>query len=101
MSSPAILSKNGQPLVTSSTILGQEHNTITTPFNAVVIGMTSLPAVSPGEPICNLVKLPKGYKPSELRKLRSEEDGPEQRVSDELASNVHVVEPPWESGNTE
>jgi uncharacterized protein len=96
---PGDIIKKDQPLVTSSTILGREHNTINAPFNAVVIGMTSLPAVSPGEPICNLGKIPKGYRPSELRQLRSEEDGLEQRVSEELASNVHIVEPPGGSKN--
>ena len=90
---PGDIIEKGQPLVTNSTILGREHNTVYAPFNAVVIGMTSLPAISPGEPICNLGKLPGGYKPSELRQLRLEEDGLEQRISEELASNVHVVEP--------
>ncbi|MBU0945867.1 MAG: succinylglutamate desuccinylase/aspartoacylase family protein [Proteobacteria bacterium] len=93
---PGDIIEKGQPLVTNSTILGREHNTFNAPFNAVVIGMTSLPAISPGEPICNLGKLPKGYNPSELRQQRLDEDGLEQRVSEELASNVHVVEPPGE-----
>ena len=91
---PGDIIEKGQPLVTNSTILGREHNTVHAPFNAVVIGMTSLPAISPGEPICNLGKLPKKYKPSELRQLRLEEGGLEQRVSEDLASNVHVIEPP-------
>jgi len=59
----------------------------------VVIGMTSLPAISPGEPVCNLGRLPKGTAPSELRRLRSQEDGLEQRVSEDLASSVMVVDP--------
>jgi hypothetical protein len=67
------------------------------PFDAVVIGMTTLPAISPGEPVCNLGKLPKGTKPSAFRRSRSEEDGLEERVSEELASNVLVVEPSEES----
>ena len=87
-----IIEKN-QPLATNTNILGHGHNTLHAPFNSVVIGMTSLPAVNPGEPICNLGRLPKGYKPSELRRLRSEEDGLEQRVSEDLASNVLIVEP--------
>ena len=49
--------------------------------------MTSLPAISPGEPLCNLGKLPKGFRPADLRKLRSEEDSLEHRVSEDLASN--------------
>ncbi len=86
-----ILDKD-QPLATNTTLLGNEQSTLRAPFDAVVIGMTSLPAISPGEPLCNLGKLPKGYRPSELRRLRVEEDGLEQRVSEELASNVLVVD---------
>ncbi len=89
---PGDMVEKGQPLVTNSTLLGHDFSTLYSPFNAVVIGMTSLPAISPGEPICNLGKLPKNYKPLELNKLRSEEDGLEQRVSEELSSNILVVD---------
>ena len=61
---PGDIIEKGQPLVTNTTLLGQEHSTLESPFNAVVIGMTSLPAISPGEPICNLGKLPRGINPS-------------------------------------
>jgi len=94
---PGEIVEKDQPLVTNTTILGEETGTRCAPFDAVVIGMTTLPAISPGEPICNLGKLPRGCKPAELRQRRSEEDGLEQRVSEDLASNVLVVEPPEES----
>lgn len=90
---PGDIIEKGQPLATNSTLLGREHDMLCAPFNAVVIGMTSLPAISPGEPICNLGKLPRGSKPSELMQKRLEEDGLEQRVSEELASNIFIVEP--------
>ena len=90
---PGDIIEKGQPLATNTTLLGQEQDTIDSPFNAVVIGMTSLPAISPGEPICNLGKLPSNFKPSTLRTQRKEDDSLEQRVSEELASNVLVVEP--------
>ena len=89
---PGDLVEKDQPLVTNSTLLGREQSTLYTPFNAVVIGMTSLPAISPGEPICNLGKLPKKHKPSKLRRLRSEDDGLEKRVAEELSTNVMVVD---------
>ena len=90
---PGDIVEKDQPLATNTTLLGHKQSMLYAPFDAVVIGMTSLPAISPGEPLCNLGKLPKGYKPYELRRLRSEEDGLEQRVSEDLASNVLVVEP--------
>jgi uncharacterized protein len=88
----------GQPLATNTTLLGDDRRSICAPFDAVVIGMTSLPSISPGEPICNLGKLPPGCRPSDLKRLRSEEDGLEQWVSEELGSNVLVVDP--EDGST-
>lgn len=90
---PGDIVKKKQPLASNTTLLGQERSTLNAPFDAVVIGMTTLPAISPGEPICNLGKLPKGTNPSEIRRLRFEEDGLEERLSEELGSNILVVDP--------
>lgn len=91
---PGDMVKKDQPIATNTTLLGREQTVLTSPFNAVVIGMTTLPATSPGEPICNLGKLPKSTKPADIRRLRSEEDGLEERVVEELASNVLITERP-------
>lgn len=93
---PGDIVEKGQPLATNTTILGEEQNTLYAPFNGVVMGMTSLPSISPGEPICNLGALPKKYNPDKLAKLRSKEDGLEQQVLEELGSSVLVVDPPDE-----
>lgn len=90
---PGDIIEKDQPVATNTTLLGHERSVLHSPFNAVVIGMTTLPATNPGEPVCHLGKLPAGAKPSRLRRLRSEEDGLEGRVVDDLASNVMVVEP--------
>lgn len=90
---PGDIVERDQRIATNTTLLGREQSVLTAPFDAVVIGMTTLPATSPGEPICNLGKLPKSTKPTEFRRLRSEEDGLEERVVEELASNVLVTDP--------
>jgi len=90
---PGDIIEKDQPLATNTTLLGRERSVLTAPFDAVVIGMTTLPAISPGEPVCNLGKLPDGTDPMLLRKLRSEERGLEERLSEDLASNVLVVDP--------
>lgn len=90
---PGDLVEKDQPLATNSTILGREHSTLYAPFNGVVIGMTSLPAISPGEPICNIGKLPNEFKPSELRKLRHAGNGLEKQVHEELSTNLLVTKP--------
>lgn len=91
--SPGDIVEKDQPLATNTTLLGRERNMLHAPFDSVVVGMTTLPAVSPGEPVCNLGKLPKDTKLSELRRRRSKEDGLGERVSEDLASNVLVVDP--------
>lgn len=89
---PGDVIEKGQPLSTNNDLLGHELGVLTAPFDAVVIGMTTLPAVSPGEPVCHLGKLPKGVKPASLRRKRRKEDGLETQLVNELASNVMVVE---------
>ena len=96
---PGDIVEKDQPIASNTTLLGREQSVLTSPFNAVVIGMTTLPAISPGEPVCNLGKLPKSTEPSEFRRLRSQEDGLEERVVEELASNVLVTEPSEEACN--
>jgi len=91
--SPGDIVEEGQALATNTTLLGDDQNTLIAPFDAVVIGMTSLPAISPGEPLCNLGQLPKNSNPEHLRNLREKADGLEQRVSEDLASNMLVVDP--------
>ncbi len=89
---PGDVIEEGDPLATNTTLLGNETNVITSPFNAVVIGMTTLPAVSPGEPVCNLGRLPKSTDPRRLTRLRTKEAGLEEQLADELASNVLVFD---------
>lgn len=93
---PGDIVEKDQPLTTNTTILGEGQSTVYAPYDAVVMGMTSLPSISPGEPICNLGKLPKKYNPTKLEKLRSKEDGLEQQVLEELGSSVLITDPPEE-----
>lgn len=91
---PGDLVEKDQPLATNTTLLGDPQNTLHAPFDAVVIGMSSLPATGPGEAVCNLGKLPDGYHPADLRQRRAAEDGLAQQVSEELAANVLLFDSP-------
>lgn len=82
-----------QPIATTFDLLGAVQATQASPFDAVVIGMTTLPAVSPGEPICNLGMLPSDTSIKQLRKSRLQEDTLEERLMDQLSSNLVVVDP--------
>ena len=61
-------------------------------FDAVVVGMTTLPAVSPGEPVCNLGKLPGGTRAAELPRLRAREGCLQERQVEPRTSDVQVAE---------
>lgn len=81
----------GQPLATNTSLAGEDLNTILAPREAIVLGMTTLPAVSPGDPVAHLAF------PSEnaLRKMervigKLPEESLLSRLHDDLASNVLV-----------
>jgi predicted deacylase len=90
---PGEVVEEGQPISTNTNLLGRDRHTVCAPFDAVVIGMTTLPAISPGDPICNLGMLPKKLKPSDLRRLRVKEHGLEERVVEDLSSSLLVTDP--------
>ncbi len=90
---PGEVIEAGQPLTTNTNLLGRDRHTTHAPYDAVVIGMTTLPAISPGDPICNLGQLPANIKPESLRNLRFREHGLEERVVEELSANLLVVKP--------
>lgn len=91
---PGDIVEAGQPLATNTTLLGRERSTLRAPFDAVVIGMTTLPSVTPGAPVCNLGRLPAGHEPAELRRLRSTRRSLEGQLVRDLGSSVLVTEPP-------
>lgn len=43
-----------QPIATNTSLAGQDLSTIVAPRDGVVLGMTTLPAVSPGDPVAHL-----------------------------------------------
>jgi len=90
---PGDVVEKGQPLATNTTLLGRERNVLVAPFDAVVIGMATLPSITPGEPVCNLGKLPEGTRPADLRRLRTAGPTHERQLAEDLGSNVLVVAP--------
>ena len=84
-----------QPLATNSSLLGEDHETILSPKHGIVLGMTTMPAVSPGDPVLHIA-LPETRK--QFRRLeksvdRMEDHALESQVRDHLATNITVEEP--------
>lgn len=86
--------EENQPVATNTGLLGKEHETIVSPHHGVVLGMTTMPAVSPGDPILH-VALPdtkKQFRNLEKSVDELEDDALENQVRDDLATSITVDE---------
>jgi predicted deacylase len=82
----------GEAIATNTSLTGEEQNVITTPRNGVILGITTLPSVSPGDPVCHIASTRRGA----LRKVGRivdalAGDSLHERMRDDLASNVLVT----------
>ena len=93
---PGDVVEKDAPLATNSTLLGRERSVLRAPFNSVIIGMTTLPAVSPGEAVCHLGEHPEELSAEQIRKMRTKSDVHEEQVVEDLSTNLIVTERPDE-----
>jgi predicted deacylase len=79
----------GQPLATNTSLLGRSQETLTAPEAGLVIGMTTMPAVAPGDPVVHVALLDGGDAGS-----APAADTLEQQIREHLASNLTVIDAP-------
>lgn len=89
--SPGDFVDEHQPLATNYSILGYKQNIIESPAHGIVVGMTTMPAVKPGEPICNIAAMSQRLKMSYYKKLLAAKQNPYKQVHQDLATNLDVV----------
>lgn len=51
---PGQMVREGQEIASNSSLLGEQLNVLHAPIDGIVLGMTTLPAVKPGEPVCHI-----------------------------------------------
>jgi predicted deacylase len=90
---PGDLVNEGQVIATNYNIFGQEHRSLKSPVDGVILGMTTMPAVKPGQPVFHVAKLP----PNVLKRVRREVDNLSSshafsRMQDDLARSIVVLE---------
>ena len=90
---PGDIVREGDALATSSDLLGEEDHIIRASRDGVVLGMTTIPSVAPGDPVCHLAFPRDGV----LKRAESAVDGLEddslhERLRGDLATNVHVTD---------
>lgn len=80
-------------IATNTDLLGERQNVITAPRDGIILGMTTMPSVAPGDPICHLAY----PKQSHLQKLGQVIDGLEdmslhERMRGDLARSILVTD---------
>ena len=98
--SPGDLVHRGDPLATNTSLTGVEKNVLVSPIDAIVIGMTTLPSISPGDPVCHLGRTTSKQK--RIERLREgATDDLHSRTMEDLSTNVRVVDRVEEGSDTE
>lgn len=83
----------GQPIASSFSILGKQQNSLLSPVDGIVLGLTTLPATKPGEPICHLAPISQRLKAIRSAINDLSERSLHRRVRNDLATNFTNVEP--------
>ncbi len=88
---PGDLLKKGEPIATNTTLVGREQNVLVAPADAILIGITTMPAVSPGDVVCNLAFPSSESFLAMERAIEALPDGSLlRRLHDDLATSVLV-----------
>lgn len=89
---PGDLVTKGDRLATNISLLGQRLNVIRAPRSGFVLGMTTLPSVAPGDPICHIAYTRHGELSRVERAVdRLDEDALHERVKEDLARSIFAV----------
>ncbi len=51
---PGDIVESDEPIATNADLVGQEQNIIRAPRDGIVLGMTTMPSVAPGDPVCHI-----------------------------------------------
>lgn len=89
--SPGDFVEAGQAIATNYSIMGVEQSTLVSPGSGIVLGMATLPAVKPGEPICHIASLSEGQVRRYRKKLEANWTDLHAQVQTDLATNLDVV----------
>jgi predicted deacylase len=89
---PGEVVEEGQAIATNLSVFGDHQNTLMSPADGIVLGMTTLPSVQPGEPVCHLA-IPRKSLRGIRRALRlSPKASHAKRVRADMASSVTISE---------
>lgn len=80
-----------QAIATNYSIFGDVANVVKAPAEGIALGMTTMPAVKPGEPICHIA-VPESKLATLRQTLRRATPGLHEQVREDLATSFDVVD---------
>jgi len=89
---PGDLVEEGQAIATNSSAFGEAQNVLHSPVSGIVLGMTTLPTVKPGEPVCHIAVPGRSLRAVRKAIRGSEHNDLHRRLRGELATNVAISE---------
>ncbi len=90
---PGDLVERGTPIATNTSLLGDELSVVNSPRGGIVLGMTTMPSVSPGDPICHLAFAKRGaLRKAEKAHQEMSDESLHERTREDMASGVLVSE---------
>jgi uncharacterized protein len=90
---PGDIVEYGQPIATNVSVIGAAQSVLIAPADGIILGMATLPAVKPGEPVCHIA-IPRRKISAIRRDLAGmPEDEVEHQIRRELATSIAVYPP--------
>ncbi len=90
---PGEVVEKDQPVATCTTLLGAESGIVRAPEDGVIMGLTTLPSVKPGDPVCHLGIPRRGIATIRRALRRLPDESLHERMLGDLASSVVIDEP--------
>jgi len=97
---PGDLVKKNTALATNSNLFGDEQNVIRSPAAGVVLSLTTIPSVTPGDAVCHIAIPRGGLKPIREALANVSSGSLAAQVREDLATNITVSDPPPFGGAT-
>jgi hypothetical protein len=96
---PGDLVEKDQPLATNYTVLGQQQNVLISPANGILLGMTTMPAVKPGEPVGHIAVPRRKFETLRRQMEELARSRFHRTAARDLATNIAVSEPEDSNGD--
>ncbi len=86
---PGDIIKKGSKVASCERLFSRETDTIISPYDGIILGLTTLPAAKPGEPICHLAVPQKPI--SEIKtETEAQPKTLHRKIQDDLSTNINI-----------